>query len=376
MSPELAWSRVGDEHCLRLTGWSARQRALLTHLDDHELAARIVVLPTALAGAPGGENRTALATSRLTPAPGRFTSDGDGVTFVPRFPFLAGTSYTVLVHPALCEPLEATEPVDVAEYRRFTVDARGSARPPSTSVLAIHPSTGTVPRNLLRCYVQFSAPMSEGDAPSCVHLVDIATGEPIAGAFLDMDPELWDPARTRLTVLLDPARIKRGLTPHREAGYALHEGRQISLVVDAAFRDADGLPLVDGATRTYRVGRDVRGRVDPVTWDVTAPRAGSRAPVRVAFGRPLDHALVARCVRVDDSSGTPLAGRAMVTDDDASLAFTPDAPWRPVRHEIVVDAMLEDVAGNSVVRVFDRDLADVTHTPVEATHVTRDFTPA
>jgi hypothetical protein len=42
----------------------------------------------------------------------------------------------------------------------------------------------------------------------------------------------------------------------------------------------------------------------------------------------------------------------------------------------VVDAMLEDVAGNSVARVFDRDLGDAAHAPLEARLVTREFTPS
>ena len=42
---------------------------------------------------------------------------------------------------------------------------------------------------------------------------------------------------------------------------------------------------------------------------------------------------------------------------------------------LVVDTTLEDLAGNSVARVFDRDLADAAHTPIAASAVTLEFHP-
>ena len=61
------------------------------------------------------------------------------------------------------------------------------------------------------------------------------------GVFLPPEPELWDARNaTRLTMLLDPGRIKRGLVPNLEFGYPLVEGTTISIGIDAAFRDATG----------------------------------------------------------------------------------------------------------------------------------------
>ena len=69
-----------------------------------------------------------------------------------------------------------------------------------------------------------------------------------------MHPELWDPSRRRLTVLFDPARIKRGLAPHHEVGYPLGAGVAVDVVVDEGLRDAEGRPLVEPHTRRYEVG--------------------------------------------------------------------------------------------------------------------------
>ena len=95
-----------------------------------------------------------------------------------------------------------------------------------TRVTGIYPTAAEVPSNLLRLYVWFSAPMSEGCAAEYVRLARDDGGN-IAGALLPTEHELWDAARRRLTVLLDPARIKRGLVGHQEVGYPLRAGRAI-----------------------------------------------------------------------------------------------------------------------------------------------------
>ena len=373
MSPQVAWASDDGPVCLRI-GWTGDEIARAARLSDAELARRIVVLPSGLAGADADDRTAPVATDRLAPAPGRFSRHGADVVFAPRFPFLADRAYTVLVHPALCGA-DADDDVDLAGYRRFPLAARRAPGAPTTTVVAVRPGGATVPRNLLRAYVHFSAPMSEGDAAGCVQLVDAGTGVVVEGALLTMDPELWDPARTRLTVLLDPARIKRGLAPHRDAGYPLHEGDAVAIVVDRAFRDADGRPLAEGATVRYDVGPDLRTRVDPRSWDVAAPAVGSREPLVVRFGRPLDHALLSHCLAVRGAHGATVPGRAETADDATAWSFRPNAPWEPVRHHLAVSAMLEDVAGNSVTRVFDRDLTDDTQEPHAATEVTVEVDP-
>ena len=50
-----------------------------------------------------------------------------------------------------------------------------------------------------------------------VHLGD-ADGRDLPHALLAMPPELWDRPRRRLTLLLEPGRIKRGLVPNAELG--------------------------------------------------------------------------------------------------------------------------------------------------------------
>lgn len=330
---EVSWSRCGGGDCIRLAGVAPRSV--------------VRVRPA-----------TAVALGTAPPTAGRVVRDGDDVCFLPRFPFLDGTAYTVTV-----------DGVVAAELTRPRPD-----RPATTEVFAVYPSAPTVPRNLLRCYLWFTAPMSEGYAADHVRLVDDA-GDVMAGALLPTEHELWDAGRRRLTLLLDPARIKRGLAPHRQVGYPLRTGAAFRLVVDDRFRDARGCRLRAGAERRYQVAEDERRRVDPHTWALGRPRASTLEPLVVEFGRPLDHGLLDRCLRVVGPDGRPVEGAAAIGPEQRSWRLAPRLPWPPGPHRLVVDPVLEDLAGNSVHRVFDRDLARRADEPGAALPVELTFRP-
>src|SRR6202000_3102090 len=117
------------------------------------------------------------------------------------------------------------------------------------------------------------------------------------------------------------------------------------------FRDAQGLPLKVPAERRYEVGREERRHVDPAGWELVVPPAGTCEPLRVAFGRPLDHGLLARCLRVRGPGGALVDGTAQTGPGEQSWLLAPSRPWAPAAHRLVVEPVLEDLAGNSVSRV-------------------------
>ena len=311
---DVSWSRCGGEECVRLRGLAS--------------ATDVQVRPHA-----------AVVVDELPTMAGRLVRDGDDMCFVPRFAFIDGTAYTVLLEGVAAAVLLRPQPVG----------------PATTEVLEILPTATAVPRNLLRLYVWFSAPMSEGYAARHVRLVDDA-GEAMLGALLPTEHELWDAARRRLTVLLDPARIKRGLSTHCRTGYPLRCGASFRLVVEDGFRDALGLPLRSRAERRYEVGGEERRRVEPDGWVLTVPSSHTFEPLNVVFERPLDHGLLARCLRVLGPDGRRVDGMRQVGREERSWQLAPRKAWAPGPHQLVVDPVLEDLAGNSLSRVFDRDL--------------------
>jgi hypothetical protein len=312
-----------------------------------------VIVPAGLADKPG----------RPTAVPataGQHVVEGDAVWFVPRFAFFAGRTYSVFVHRSIMGADEDRTHFDVDEFDEWTLSLPANRGEATTRVAAVYPSGPELPRNALRLYVHFSAPMSAGLAATHIKLLDAQDAIPIEHAFFSMEPELWDRERRRLTVLFDPARIKRGLAPHEEAGYPLRIGTLVDMVIDVGFLDAGGRPLMSGHSRRYGVCDDVRATVDPARWRLSAPAAGTTSPLVVAFDRAMDHALASRCLSVVDANRLTVRGSGRCGPAERTWEFTPEGPWRRGHHSVVVDPILEDLAGNSVTRVFDRDLVAPT----------------
>jgi hypothetical protein len=276
---------------------------------------------------------------------GDYKASGGVITFTPRFQPSPGVALNVSFKPAGGSELSAT----FGEPARAVVS--------TTKVVGIHPSADVWPANTLRMYVEFSAPMVAGEAYDRI-LVRDDQGRLIEGPFVEIDQELWDPSGTRLTILFDPGRIKRGLVDNEASGPPLMPGRTVTIEIDPAWRDATGASLTETFSRTIRVTEPLRDPIDPKAWKVDPPKSESD-PLVIAFGRPLDHALALRTIQIA-RDGSTVAGDASLEEKDTRLRFKPSAPWAGGRYTVLIDGILEDIAGNRPGKAFDVDTSDPT----------------
>ncbi len=144
---------------------------------------------------------------------------------------------------------------------------------PRVGVVAVFPSANRLPENTLRFYVQFSGPVARGDVYKRVKLVR-DDGKAIALPFLEIDEELWSPDGTRLTLLFDPGRVKRGLVPREEEGPILEEGRRYTFEVEASWKDLEGRPILASHKKTFDVFAPDDAPVWPDEWALVAPAPG------------------------------------------------------------------------------------------------------
>lgn len=277
---------------------------------------------------------------------GTWRVTNDRLRFEPAFPLAAGVRYRAEYRPPGEPPLVSF----------FELPMRKNGRP--TEVVQVFPSGEVLPENQLKFYVQFSAPMSRGGTSDHVRLRD-AEGRVVELPFLDLDEELWDPAMTRLTLLIDPGRIKRGVKPLEDIGPVFEEGKRYTLTLDAACRDAAGQPLREKFEKSFRIGPADRTPPDPQRWRIEAPKAGTRDSLRVSFDEPLDHALALRLIRVAgaEARGAFIAGEPTLEAAERRWVFAPASPWGVGRHRLVVATTIEDLAGNNIGKTFDVDLA-------------------
>jgi hypothetical protein len=201
-----------------------------------------------------------------------------------------------------------------------------------------------------------------------------ANGQRVHRPFLEIGEELWDTSSTRLTLLIDPGRIKRGLSPREQFGPVLEAGGKYTLVVTKGWRDAANQQLTEDYKKAFTAGPPVESAIDHNAWKITAPASGTKQPLSIAFGQPLDRALIERTITVAAAAGKPVAGEVAVGQEERLWRFTPDQPWTAGKHELVIDATLEDLAGNRINRPFEVDefreidksaLPEYVHLPFE-----------
>src|SRR5215510_2902075 len=294
------------------------------------------------------EGRT--SASDLPPMAGSYRVESNALRFEPQFPLEPGLSYRAVFRPdQLPDGSGAAAPV-TSVYQ----SPRRSATP-ATLVSRVYPSADTLPENLLKFYVHFTAPMSRGNIYDHIRLRD-ESGKDVELPFLEIGEELWDPTMTRLTLIIDPGRIKRGVRPLEEIGPALEAGKSYTLVIGSEWRDGAGNPLKESFQKAFKVTAPDRDPPDPARWEVQAPQAGTPDPLAVIFPEPMDHALSQRVIRVTGESGEIMEGKISLEDQERRWAFTPDNIWRHGRYQIIIQNTLEDLAGNNIGKPFDVDM--------------------
>jgi hypothetical protein len=286
----------------------------------------------------------------VPPLLGTYSFADGSLVFTPRFPVAPGIHLRAVFQSPGGAPVEAT--FDIPKEAAPAV---------TTRVAHVYPSTGILPENQLKFYIYFSAPMQKGQAWQRIHLLN-SDGDRVVLPFLELDEELWDRDNTRLTVLFDPGRIKRGLVPLKEDGPSIEAGKHYTLVIDRDWLDGRGVPLVEEFRKEFRVAPADRTPPNPAKWQIGTPHADTTEALVLDFPKPMDFALLQHLLTVVGPGGT-VAGTVAVVRDETEWRFTPQQPWKVGDYQVVVQTTLEDLAGNHVGRAFDVDTFDrVTRT--------------
>ncbi len=273
-----------------------------------------------------------------TPMAGSYRVDRQRVIFDPVFDLVIGQNYTVLTHG-----------ID-RQLTEFAIDPMGPATP--TQVVAIYPSGAEIPENTLRFYIHFSEPMQPHMSTKFIKLVK-ANGAIDDAAFMMFKQELWNKDRTRLTLLLDPGRIKRGVATNLDLGPALLANNKYSIVVKGGWPNARDGHKAAQFEHPFSVSPALRILPDTELWQFLRPAVSTRDPLVISFDRPFDHQLAQSAITVLDADGNVVAGTVSVENHEKNWRFTPDAPWQTMAIRIVVDARFEDVAGNNFRELLD-----------------------
>jgi hypothetical protein len=213
--------------------------------------------------------------------------------------------------------------------------------------ILISPQARVLPANTLRFYVHFPRPGEAHFDRSQLWLLN-EEEQVVRDPFLVLSQELWSPDGRRLTVLMEPGRIKRGLGADPAHDPALVVGQRYSLIVTA---------LGQTASHTFGVSDPVLEAVNETCWRLVCPAVGSLDPVVVQFDRVMDAALCEAEMEIVAPSGEVVPARASLAPDGHAAQLIPHQPWRAGEHCLVVSERFEDVCGNRLGEALDHDLS-------------------
>jgi hypothetical protein len=253
-------------------------------------------------------------------------------------PFTSGLSYQVKVEGKVIHEILVPYPQHVK----------------SPSVTNIFPSSLTIPANLLKMHIYFSHSMAEGHSMEFIDVLN-EKGDTLKNVFLDLQPELWNEDRTGLTLWLDPGRIKRDLQPNLKLGLPLKVNSNYRIVVSKLWKDKYGKALMEDFTKTYEVINEDRESPSIEAWDMMYPAAKTRDALIIDFKESIDYELAINAIHLlkDEQK---FIGNINLSKSESEWRFIPEEPWAPGNYEVIIETRLEDLAGNNMNRLFDRDL--------------------
>jgi hypothetical protein len=291
------------------------------------------------------------------PMDGTYEVHADAVSFTPSYPFATLVSYGCVFHwdQLVKNRNELFLPeVDAGRLElAFTID-RVSSNFSEPEVTAVYPSGALIPENLLKFHIAFTSPMTKGEAYTRVKLLD-SSGKVIDKPFLVVDQEFWDDSLKMLTILLDPGRVKRGLRPNREMGAPLLQGESYKLVIESGWKNVDGRVTENKFIREFTCTAADRMAPKVSDWSISVP-ASPATPLVIQLHEQFNRVLLADAIRVKSPKGEDVPGKIHLLADESVIAFEPLEHWKEGTYEVQVNPLLEDLAGNNLRRIFDKDL--------------------
>jgi hypothetical protein len=313
------------------------------------------------------ESGDLVSSVELPPMLGRYETGQSTVTFTPQFPLASGLKYRATLHLGRL-PGYHGKPALVSSSH--TVPALKLK--PTTVVTQIYPSADVLPENLLKFYLHFSAPMNGGHIYDHIHLLNSA-GKPVELPFLEIDEELWNPEMTRLTLFIDPGRIKREVKPLEDIGPALVAGKTFTLVIDKEWQDGKGAPLKESFRKQFKVSAPDRAALDPKTWQIKSPVAGTTAALTVEFTKSMDHALAQRLIWVTGPDKQRVAGNVTLQNQEQRWSFVPEKTWALGSYQLQAMTTIEDLAGNNIGKAFEVDIFEGVEKRIQSEAVSIPF---
>ncbi len=223
-------------------------------------------------------------------------------------------------------------------------------------VLEVYPTTDSIPVNILRFYIQFSAPMQEMNILKHIKLSNEESKD-ITGVFFENQYELWNEERTKVTLIIDPGRVKLGLLANNKMGRAFDEDKKYTLTIDSLLMDFNDRKLSGKFTKTFIAIKEDRVSPDTENWKLLLPKANSSDAILIEFQDKIDHVSAHTLIKVFQNK-KEIQGQISLSNQEQNWVFKPFKNWEKGNYSIIINPRLEDIAANSLNQIFDHNPLD------------------
>ncbi|MBW1298319.1 hypothetical protein [Aquimarina litoralis] len=278
------------------------------------------------------ENKTAIL--------GNTSHTDSTLIFSPLIPFQKSGSYTTVINDHTF--YEFTIPLD-PNYKHLKVDE-------------IYPNTATLPANFLKWYIAFSKPVNPTNIYNHIGLVDNATNTKVDRALLPLENALLSKDGTLLTLWIEPGRQKRDLIPNKRLGAVLKEGASYTLIIDKNLKDVDGIPMDSSFEYTFKVITSDRDQPNIKEWEFSIPKSNTKDPLIIHLNDVLDYGSVYNNITIISGNEAVLEGSFTIKTNENKVLFYPINNWTNDTYTLKCNKVIEDVSGNNLERLFDRNI--------------------
>jgi len=270
---------------------------------------------------------------------GSFSYNKKHTTFKPLLPFQKGNEYTVVYKNEVYPFVIAID--DNYDYLQVEV---------------LYPNTNVLPANFLKWYVQFSKPVNPSKIYDHIYLIHESDSTKVDRALLPLETPLLSEDGKLLTLWVEPGRQKRDLGPNRELGEVLILDKSYALVIDKELKDTQGIAMQEKYMHSFKVENFDRIKPSITSWKIDVPKANTRETLRINFQEYIDYGSLKGALEIVNESGTIIDGDFTINVNQNFALFKPSQDWNKETYIIKCGSIIEDLAGNNLERLFDRDI--------------------
>jgi len=161
---------------------------------------------------------------------------------------------------------------------------------------------------------------------------------------------------TLLTLWIEPGRQKRDLIPNKQLGPVFTNQESYSLVVSKKIKDQKGVSMQKDLIHSFQITDADRVKPTINTWKIDFIEVNSRSNLVIRCNESIDYGSSLGNIVVLDSNDNEVMGDWVLLDQETVLSFNPNQSWKKDTYQIYFDAGIEDLAGNNLDRLFDRQL--------------------